>query len=1413
MSAAGENSTRSLDRRRPPRLSLQEWSTPQHTKQYRPIVLADRKLSLDCNNPSVAPKMSVPRSPVHQPPIAPEVRPARYSTSEEDTWIPGAPLTSYSSLLDTMRLGGGSEADSSQSGKSDHSEPIFKRPRPGRRHHHHSQPLDETRVNSDIVPLPLSAHVEKSYQLNSQTLQRAEAWDIEDEDTIRPHPHSSTVNHLSETFVTSRLSRHYLHNPTSTTLAPPTSPLHTVDMSRINCPSWSPDHVSLSCSPDPMRTDTPPLPGRNKTVSTPFGMGLKSKDMPPPHTSSSLRKVETWLNHQQSLPAAEERDPATPPPPPQEPIRETHSPSTRRPSAAEGPRPLDSPSASKMRIRAKSNPDLKLSSTVLTKTLSPIMEGSFAMNREHANGGTYFRDNRLDLSSHTVGSPLHSTSVTPDPWDEHEERGHQHTNEANLKKGAESLAMSFGLKLKKKLTKRVKSIGDTGSTSPSDPKRISSITPIRSSSSTGNLTKLGESGRRAQSLEQLDDNSGSKGAGGVVGIGEEGIPKGTPKSTPKLGRHSLGEKIHSESDLQNAGMTPLKKNVDPTDALFEEVELGSLEGCQQIIDSHMVPNLNVVNDDGIMPVDLAAMLGHTEVVKLLQSKGAKDSPKFCRDPFVRFSHITSQLMEYERKVESVKMDMLTQSGGSLKELQQKLKLCESKASLFAKMKANYEQAEKPGSPRDITLEVSSNSSLLVKFSEPVDPNGAPVTRYKVEWCTSHAFVSVVGEFVVSDLRSMEYIIPDLKKGERYFVRVSAYNMKGFGRPQLAQPPSAVPTCWHDVDGTSPRYDGTTNIIQTIAAQLSIMLSTSPPISPPPSSNETSTSSLSNSGKTAMKKTKSKLFGSSVKFHKTMKASGVYLGSLVYCDSDKVLVTVDDRIPVVQISDSPSSAIGGDFVWLSKVACTWEHVRGMCEISDDYTSSPAIQFRNKLLHGMLDMQSAIGLQNLGLLYPIPYKDHQGSILLLTVQCVQDYGNPVASSLKWGNLFRLLKKHSQTTITADVFSLPEQVILDAQEIIAYHVNSTKPLSRGLYLGYMKARSYVGSMKVICSREFPNVLPHIKLRDNPNISMEEWKWLTQLKSGEQIIPTSSGSSAHQSLQKVLLPNAEVFLQNLGISKADAEAHGIYCREVIELNEDVSVLLLMPPPEHVCTPPGSVDQFEGMADFTALPITSFEIMQLFTYQQAFMSKFSMVSSRLDLELLESQQRIREAFSKEEVSVAKQQNQQLQDFQERTDQVWRRMRWIEDALQNGRDASGSSVVSLKKLKDTIKSQNGTVRRVLTLGATSGYLRVYPAYETGLIKGTNVKLYITQMTTTTEVIKLVVQQLERARKEKGLPGKPVTSDDLTDFFIVASGMDHREFVLENDFHPLQLQSQMPKLHLFVKRKSDEQRYCEEATNV
>ena len=44
-----------------------------------------------------------------------------------------------------------------------------------------------------------------------------------------------------------------------------------------------------------------------------------------------------------------------------------------------------------------------------------------------------------------------------------------------------------------------------------------------------------------------------------------------------------------------------------------------------------------------------------------------------------------------------------------------------------------------------------------------------------------------------------------------------------------------------------------------------------------------------------------------------------MASLVYTDDSKVLVTVDDQVPIVEVSDSHSSAIGTDFVWLAKVS--------------------------------------------------------------------------------------------------------------------------------------------------------------------------------------------------------------------------------------------------------------------------------------------------------------------------------------------------------------------------------------------------------------------------------------------------------------------------------------------------------------
>ena len=106
------------------------------------------------------------------------------------------------------------------------------------------------------------------------------------------------------------------------------------------------------------------------------------------------------------------------------------------------------------------------------------------------------------------------------------------------------------------------------------------------------------------------------------------------------------------------------------------------------------------------------------------------------------------------------------------------------------------------------------------------------------------------------------------------------------------------------------------------------------------------------------------------------------------------------------------------------------------------------------------------------------------------------------------------------------------------------------------------------------------------------DEWQWFKSLSSDNpQPLKVPAGP---QSLQETLLHTIETFLHNLKIAKEDMPHHQLYKYEAIELNEDITFLLLLPPAEQVCTPPGSSDHFASLSDFVALPINTFEISKL---------------------------------------------------------------------------------------------------------------------------------------------------------------------------------------------------------------------------
>lgn len=54
-----------------------------------------------------------------------------------------------------------------------------------------------------------------------------------------------------------------------------------------------------------------------------------------------------------------------------------------------------------------------------------------------------------------------------------------------------------------------------------------------------------------------------------------------------------------------------------------------------------------------------------------------------------------------------------------------------------------------------------------------------------------------------------------------------------------------------------------------------------------------------------------------------------------------------------------------------------------------------------------------------------------------------------------------------------------------MILYNQVSGVALPRGLYLGYVKLQASVEVLRVMVPNKTPNCVPHVKIRDMPNVS----------------------------------------------------------------------------------------------------------------------------------------------------------------------------------------------------------------------------------------------------------------------------------------------------------------------------------------
>ncbi|CAH1273805.1 ANKFN1 [Branchiostoma lanceolatum] len=784
---------------------------------------------------------------------------------------------------------------------------------------------------------------------------------------------------------------------------------------------------------------------------------------------------------------------------------------------------------------------------------------------------------------------------------------------------------------------------------------------------------------RSRSIESLHSPSSEE-------MKRRNIPPATPPSIPPPTSSRVNKKLsnkHRGFSIDSAMGPNLDKGKRsrktsygpmPSPVLFDSVELQDLDAVRSLLNSPHCPDINSINEEGFTPLDVAMMTNNVPMSKMLITAGAVDNPRFTC-PEARGLHLATLVSEAERKVDNIMQQVVNMgpptSAQQQKEQEQQLKSWEWRFRLLKRMKAGFEHARPPGAPTAVRLGVSSSTSLVVNFQEPDTINGAMATRYKVEWSCFENFVPLAGEFILTDLKSLSYKILGLSKGNSYYVRVSACNVKGWGPNKATIPPAAVPSNWRELEIAESQDRHRLKKLEDLKTQIknakmleadTISTHSSPKGSPP---------HMRRSMKKGLKN-----FFQSVKFHRNLKSRGVYLATILY-HGDHILVTGEDNIPVVEVDDTFPSMLNLDLHWFMKVSCTWSDLRQLRQDLDRCASASSASFRSRLLQAAIQLQNSLECRTWAMCTTLPSRTSHGSIVIPTVRQVKDPKYVQSSSLKWVPISRLQRRRMSA---AEDPSALERLLNRIPEIMHYNHNSTKPPPQGLYIGYLKLCSSMDSIGVLVPKGNPNMLPHCRIRDNPNVSSEEWDWVRRLCNGEVTEEDPKPSQAQSIFRDQLIRASRRLLNSLDVSEEDALQHRLFCTEVLELDNNVSMLLLVPPVEDVCCAPGQTHHLFQQDSFLTLPLQVFELVHMTTFQPTFFDQYATLSSQLEVENFLVQHQCREAFSDSELSGAKHRQLRIANFQQDLEDVWRGARWIMDVLQYARDRTADGGLLVERI-------------------------------------------------------------------------------------------------------------------------------------
>ncbi|CAF1434497.1 unnamed protein product [Rotaria magnacalcarata] len=584
----------------------------------------------------------------------------------------------------------------------------------------------------------------------------------------------------------------------------------------------------------------------------------------------------------------------------------------------------------------------------------------------------------------------------------------------------------------------------------------------------------------------------------------------------------------------------------------------------------------------------------------------------------------------------------------------------------------------PSAPTNVHLVVTGSDNITVTFDEPLRSNGAMIIKYKIEWSTDEFFTNLSSD-VIKSCFLREYIIRNLTVGQKCYVRVSASNMKGFGETNVANPPYCTPSNWREFSKTSRtnicdlRFEEIQNKIFNEREGNGMNRSLDGNESSDTPSRRNYRRSYGN-----LRRNFRQLFQFYPRLAKSIKR-GLYLVS-VMINSDRILVTNEDVLPMVEVDENYGHNLLTDFQWFMKLTFVWEDLKSVRPNLERCSSATSFYLRMKIVQAAIELQTLEEINNLGRLHHAYIRDNEGNVAFVLINDLSSdtRTNVSPSNLKWmamTKFFELMKESSSLTTN----SCLQQIIDKLPDMIDSYHASMRSLDPGLYVAYLKMQNSVDSIRVMVNKHMPGSLPCTKIRSVANVSKEEWKWL-HTNNNENSSEDESLDNSLELFKTQFFDAAKQLFVMLDLPETHFSNSRIYDSQVVEIRDDLSLIILMSTADEVniLSSPSN----HSLASFIYLPVYIFEVFQHLSNNYRFLCQYSRISICLDFELIYAQQNQREAFSINELDETRYRLNNLLSCQQDLDDIWRLSRWLVHVINCAKDKTYSGI-SLKPFQSS----------------------------------------------------------------------------------------------------------------------------------